>query len=178
MCGVTDANPTAKKVRLRSVWIVVVRDAAIIFAACAVVSILINAIRSDGIAFVQKDDYQILVPCPETTGDVDPIPPDSPLLSAPHVLVIDARSSQEFAQWHAKGAINIPFDYLEPTSIDNVQRTISSGAQKVVVYGDGSDPDTGEQLGRELSGKGVRNVHFVRAGAPAIIAATKQGATP
>ncbi len=41
----------------------------------------------------------------------------------------------------------------------------------MVVYGDGGDPDSGEQLARELAGKGIRNVGFVRGGAPAILAA-------
>jgi hypothetical protein len=35
-----------------------------------------------------------------------------------------------------------------------------------VVFGDGGNPDSGEQLAREIAGKGIRNVRFVEGGAP------------
>lgn len=68
--------------------------------------------------------------------------------------------------------MNVPYDYLDPTPgsvIEELARRIArSKAQRVYVYGDGEDPDSGEQLAREISGKGVRNVFFVRGGAPAL----------
>jgi hypothetical protein len=66
----------------------------------------------------------------------------------------------------------VPFDYLDPTPEKTIQdlarRIASSGAKRVVVYGDGDEPDTGEQLGKEISGKGIKNVFFVKGGAPAL----------
>ena len=69
-------------------------------------------------------------------------------------------------RWHPTGAIAVPFDYLEPTSPEQVRRIASSGAGRVVVFGDGNNPDSGEQLAREIAGKGIRNVRFVEGGAP------------
>ncbi|MFH1437767.1 MAG: hypothetical protein ABIJ56_18815, partial [Pseudomonadota bacterium] len=54
----------------------------------------------------------------------------------------------------------------------------SSGASMVVVYGDGDDPDSGKELGRELAGQGIRNVHYVEGGAPAIRDQNSGGAAP
>jgi hypothetical protein len=45
----------------------------------------------------------------------------------------------------------------------------ASGASRVVVYGDGGRPDSGEHLGREISGRGIKNVFFVRGGAAAVL---------
>ena len=41
-------------------------------------------------------------------------------------------------------------------------------ARKVIVYGDGDDPDSGRQLADAISGKGVKNVFHVRGGADAL----------
>jgi hypothetical protein len=45
-----------------------------------------------------------------------------------------------------------------------------------MVFGDGQDPDSGEQLARELAGRGIRNVRFVQGGAPALAATANGGA--
>jgi hypothetical protein len=39
----------------------------------------------------------------------------------------------------------------------------------VIVYGDGGRPDSGEYLGKEISGRGIKNVYFIRGGAPAVL---------
>ena len=110
-------------------------------------------------------------------GDAALLAPDSAALRDPRAAVVDARSAEAFARWHLTRAMNVPFDYLEATPPDIIRRIASSGAREVIVYGDGEDPDSGEQLARELSAKGLRNVHFVAGGAPAIEAAAEQGGT-
>jgi hypothetical protein len=57
-----------------------------------------------------------------------------------------------------------------------VHAIAASGASQVVVFGDGKDPDSGEQLARELAGRGIRNVRFVQGGAPALETAASGGA--
>ncbi|MFH1131634.1 MAG: hypothetical protein V1754_09875, partial [Pseudomonadota bacterium] len=65
---------------------------------------------------------------------------------------------------------NITFDYLDPIPKEVLQdlarRIASSKAQRVVVYGDGQNPDSGEQLGKELSIHGIKNIFFIKGGAP------------
>ena len=74
--------------------------------------------------------------------------------------------------WKFRDAMNIPYDYLEPIPDEDLKeltRRISrSRARRVVVYGDGKNPDCGEQAGKEISGKGIKNVYFVVGGAPAL----------
>jgi 3-mercaptopyruvate sulfurtransferase SseA len=42
-----------------------------------------------------------------------------------------------------------------------------SNAKRVIVYGDGDNPDSGREWARLLSGGGIRNVNFIDGGAPA-----------
>ncbi|MBI5536207.1 MAG: rhodanese-like domain-containing protein [Deltaproteobacteria bacterium] len=144
------------------------RDAALMLAVSAAVAFGTNAVRGDGLPVVQRKDYEILVPCEETNGQTTPIAPNDPALADKATLVVDSRSKQEFDAWHMPSAINIPFDYLAATSEVDVKKVLASRASRVVVYGDGDDPDSGRELARELSGKGVRNVFVVTGGAPAL----------
>jgi hypothetical protein len=142
------------------------RDALFVLAACAAVGVVTNALRPGGIAFVQRSPYEILVPCPEGSSDAQAITADDPAVWEARTLLVDARSAAEYGRWHPGQALSVPFDYLEPTSPERVHQIASSGAVGVVVFGDGSAPDSGEQLAREIAGKGIRNVRFVQGGAP------------
>ena len=153
-------------------------DAGIVVGLCAVFALAFNAIRFKGLEWFPSREYQILVPCPETLGEATAISPEALHDGDARRLIVDARVVSEFEAWHVSGAISVPFDYLEPTPTDTIRRIAASGAQEVTVYGDGFDPDSGEQLARELSGKGIRNVSFVRGGAPALRPVGGEGGRP
>ncbi|MBK8010718.1 MAG: rhodanese-like domain-containing protein [Deltaproteobacteria bacterium] len=172
MRGVGSVDARGRRAVAVSSWPIALRDAGLFVLFTGMLAIVTNALREDGLPWVQKEAYEILVPCPETTGETTAVRPDTPLFLDARVLIIDGRHSRDFEKWHVERAINIPFDYLEPTPSDVIDRTASSRAREVLVYGDGKDPDSGEQLARELAGKGIRNVHFVAGGAPAIMAIT------
>ena len=153
--------------RLTESWKVVFRDAAVAGLLLAVLGLLVNALRSDGIPLVAKNAYEILVPCPEPLGEVFPMEPEE--LSSEGTLVLDAREPEEYADWHWTGSMNVPFDFLDPGPIDTVAMLIRTEARRIAVYGDGDDPDSGRELGRELAGRGARNVYFVPGGAPRLM---------
>lgn len=150
------------------------RDAAVIVVLCIAAAVALNAVRDSGLPLVQREAYQTLVPCPETMGEVAALE-ELVALHDPRVLVIDARSGEAFGRWHVVNAINVPFDYLEPTDPAIIRRIASSGARAVVVYGDGKSPDSGEQLARELAGKGIRHIRFVDGGATTVSALAPRG---
>lgn len=150
----------------------ILRDAAVATLVCSAVGIAFNALRPSGIPFVASKAYEIFVPCPEPLGEVEGIEPSDPLIHDPKTLLVDARPKEEYEAWHLDGARNIPFDFLEALPDDVVRSLAASGAARVVVYGDGEDPDSGRELAREVAGRGVRNVFFVKGGAKAL---RKQG---
>jgi len=154
---------------MRQSWPVVLRDALLVILVAAAAALGSNRLRSRGrLPLVATSEYEVVVPCPESKGSAEPVEASALSAGAPGLVLIDARDAQAFARWHAAGALSVPFDYLEPTSGDVIRRVLRTRGRRVVVYGDGASPDTGEQLARELAGKGVRNVGFVRGGAPAL----------
>ena len=155
------------------------REALLIAVGCAVLAVLVNAVHPRGIPLVAERAYEVLVPCPEPGGEASPVEPGDPLLEAETTFVVDARSRVEAESWRFRDALNIPYDYLDPTPDevleDLAQSLARSRARQVVVYGDGDDPDSGQQLAREIAGRGIKNVGFVRGGAPALERQAAQG---
>ena len=153
-------------------WRTTFAEAGAVAVLAAVVSLVFNTARPNGLPLVARQPYRVLVPCPEPGGPVLPMAVDDPALTAERTFLIDARPARDFAAGHAHGAVNVPYDWLDPLPEDRLQelaRSIAaSGAARVAVYGDGGRPDSGEHLGREISGRGIKNVHFVVGGAPAL----------
>ena len=147
-------------------------EAVVVTAVTATVAVVSNALRPGGIPFVATTPYQTMVPCPEPGGPVEGVGPGDPAVNDPHSFLLDARGPQEFAVWHQPGAVSVPYDWLDPlpeATLEDLARAIAaSRARKVVVYGDGARPDSGEHLGREISGRGIHNVCFVIGGAGAL----------
>ena len=158
------------------------RDAVITTAISMAIGLAVNLVHPEPIPYVARQAYEVTVPCPEPGGEVLAFEPNDPALFWGDTFVIDARSERAFSLRHVDGAVNVPFDYLDPTpaeTLQNLAREIAgSGARRVVVYGDGDAPDTGEQLGREISGYGIRNVFFLRGGAPALTGVDDKGGAP
>ncbi len=153
----------------------VLRDALVVVVLSGVFAIGFNLLRGAGIPFVAREHYRILVPCPEPGGEIVPLDVTQVRWGDPWDLVVDAREATEHAGWSPPGARSIPFDYLDPVSDEALADLVASRARRVVVFGDGLRPDTGEELAREISGRGVRNVHFIPGGAGAVLAALKPG---
>ena len=150
-------------------------EAAIVVVASGVVALGVNFLRADGLPLVARTAYRTLVPCPEPGGPVAALDAGSPDVASPRSFLVDARSQTAFALGHHPGAVNLPYDWLDPVPdevLAELARSIAaSGAVRVVVYGDGGRPDSGEHLGKEISGRGIKNVFFVRGGATALLGA-------
>jgi rhodanese-related sulfurtransferase len=152
----------------------VLRDAGLVILICGAVAISVNTVRRDGIPLIARQPYQTLVPCPEPGGRVSAVSAHDPDLRSPTTLLVDARPAADYQAWHAQGAISAPFDWL--AEIDELRPLVRSvarqaagaGRQRVIVYGDGGDPDTGLEWAKLLVAEGIKHVHFVTGGAPAI----------
>ena len=91
------------------------RDAVLVTVGASLVGLLSNLVRSEPIPFFAEQPYEILVPCPEPGGAVTVMEPDETLLVAPETFLIDARSEEDHDAWRLRDAVNVPFDYLDPT---------------------------------------------------------------
>jgi len=141
-------------------------------ALSGVVAVAFNTVRSDGIPLVSREGYDILVPCPEPVGDAASINADDERVLAITSLLLDVRSKEDFETWHVAGARNQPFDWLGPPVDEEVsalaKQVAASRAQRVIVYGDGDDPDSGREWAKLLSGARIKNVFYVEGGAPSL----------
>jgi hypothetical protein len=159
--------------------IVPLRDAVTITGISLVVGLLVNLVHPHAIPFVADGAYEILVPCPEPGGEVIGLDLSNSVTFTDAVFFVDARSKDEFDAWRFRQATNVPYDYLDPTPEETLQhlaKTIArSRAERVVVYGDGEVPDTGEQLAKEVSAHGIKRVFFVKGGAPRLQSLEKPG---
>jgi hypothetical protein len=148
-------------------------EAAVVAAVTGLLALGVNALRPGGLPLVALAPYEVLVPCPEPGGPVAPVEPSDAALRGARVLLVDARDAASYRAGHFPEAVNVPYDWLDPLPEPDLKRLArqiaASGATRVFVYGDGGRPDSGEHLGREISGRGIRNVGFVRGGAPALL---------
>jgi hypothetical protein len=168
------AGGRSSSARSLSGWAATLRDAALVVTLSAALALAANILRRDRhLPLVATRPYDILVPCPEHKGSASPLTAAQLIVGERGQLLLDARDRESFAAWHLPGATSLPYDYLEPPTAEVVQRVLGSRARRVVIYGDGDDPDSGEQLARELNRKGVKNVFFVVSGARGL----RRGAT-
>jgi hypothetical protein len=148
----------------RLAWITA-RDAAAVALLSVVLAIGFNAARPSGsIPLIAREPYTILVPCPEPVGEVETITAAEVRWGHERELVLDARLAHERETWSTDQAQHLPFDFLEPVSDEALAELVRSNAARVVVFGDGLTPDSGEELAKELAGRGMVNVHFVEGG--------------
>ncbi|MBW1881647.1 MAG: rhodanese-like domain-containing protein [Deltaproteobacteria bacterium] len=142
----------------------IIRDASLVVALSFAVGVGTNAVQREGIPVIAKEAYHILVPCPVEGGEVLPLRADEVRWGGTKDLVIDARPATQAAQWPTPGARNVPYDFLDPIDDATVADLVSRPVERIVVVGDGLAPDSGREMGAELSGRGVRNVHYVEGG--------------
>ncbi|NOZ86436.1 MAG: rhodanese-like domain-containing protein [Deltaproteobacteria bacterium] len=156
--------------------------AVLITLGASCLGLVVNLFHPEGIPYVTWSDYETLVPCPVPGGKVSGIGARDPLLVDARSLLVDARPKKDYQAWTMKQALNAPFDYLDPMpeSVlkDMTRKIAASRAVRVIVFGDGDKPDSGEQLARELSGRGIKHVMFVEGGAPALMRAVNAGGKP
>ncbi len=145
------------------------RDVAIVIVLSVVAALVFNGLRPEGgIPLVADEPYRILVPCPEPVGEVELIRAEAVRWGGDRELVLDARLESERQAWQTSRARHLPFDFLEPVTDEALAELVASNAARVVVFGDGRVPDSGQELARELAGRGMVNVFYVEGGWTAV----------
>ena len=147
----------------------VLRDSVIVVVAASGVALLVNTLRAKGIPLVASKPYETMVPCPVPTGPAQPLAASAIVPGGKGDCLVDARAARLHRIWHARGALSVPFDWLDPTPKRLIRAILERRARRVIVYGDGGNPDSGEQLAKEIASKNIKNVYFVRGGAPALM---------
>lgn len=147
-------------------------EASVLACGASVIALAVNIFHPKSIPFIATDAYETMVPCPVQEGHVTPIAASASELVEKGVFLVDAREESEFHKWHPKGALLLTYDFLDPIPPENIRemakRIAAKRATKVLVYGDGANPDTGELLGIDISAAGINNVFYIKGGADAL----------
>lgn len=143
---------------------IVLRNSVIIAVVSSIIGIGINFTRHDGLSLIANKSYEVFVPCPEPIKEVHTVSSNILKKKNKNILIVDARPESLFVRQHISGAINIEFDYLYSVPDSVVKAIIISKAHYIIVYGDGKRPDSGHELARELAGRGVKNVGYIKDG--------------
>jgi len=137
----------------------------------AVVIILISVIAAFGVNYFSSNGIAYVGNWPSVSGsDSIAVPPsadegDPPFISldeaaakyqSSDIVFIDARDPEDFDYAHIKGAISIPYDYLE-----DYWKAESTGIPKnneIVIYCSGAECESSLFLGREMVYQGYTNI--------------------
>jgi len=154
----------------------------ILLILSVVIALLANTISSNRIPFVGNwpsvsGSDTIVIPPSAEEGDPAFISLDEAAtkFQSRNTLFIDAREPEDYEFGHIKGAINLPYDYLEDYW-DDIIKDISPD-REIVVYCSGSECESSLFLGRELSETGYNHVYIFyggwreweRSGLPAVM---------
>ncbi len=149
----------------------ILRDAAGIVLLSVLLAAGSNLMRSKPLPWIAEKEMEILVPCPEPIGKVEPLAATDSRLREPTTLLVDAREEPDYRAWHAPGAVSFPLDWLaEEAELKRYATQVAklaarSGKHRVVVYGDGGSPDSGKYLASLLQPLGIKNLFYVTGGA-------------
>ena len=141
-------------------------EAICLVAVGALLGIVTNVCRSDGIPLVASIPYEILVPCPMDRVAVNEIEPAKIPKDA---VFLDASDPDVFKQHHVPGAIPMPYDDLtDPTEAEVASiRALKTSA--VVVYGPiEGDFNVGKQQATDLAAQGLPRIYYVKDGLKAL----------
>ena len=142
----------------------IIIESVIIVAVSAGAALAYNAINPAGIPLIATYEYEIYTDCPEFLAKADYIKISKAvtLVSKEKVLFIDARTPEEFATLHIKGARNIVFDVLY--DFDTTQLATLKKDDYIIVYDDTPSDDEFRQAGAlasEIKNAGFTQVKFL-----------------
>ncbi len=129
----------------------------------ALLGILVNALRVNGIPLIAEHPYEILLPCPMEQVEVESVSVADVLHG--QVLFIDARPQDSYEKSHIPGAISLPYDDLAEPSAADLQPVRNARAERIVVYGELDQSfDIGHQQASDLAAAGLPRVFYLAGG--------------
>ena len=153
----------------------IIIQAAVIIGVAAIIAMVTNAARKDGIPLITDIPYEIFAPCKDSEAISENVTADELLKSGENVLYVDARPKAIFDKEHIKGAINVPYSALFGAAPEDVAKVAKEaknrGVKSVIVYGEYEDPgspgnkvDFGKPLAEQLLEAKVEGVRHVEGG--------------
>ena len=137
----------------------VIFEIAVIVLLSIVLSVVVNSFRSDGLPLIPGIALQSPATPPE--ADVRSIPIEQAILRYREgkALFADARSPQEYATGHIKGALNLPEQQMDQWLNDILMK--EEPDRLIITYCDGQRCPLALRLAQELQRAGFENVYHL-----------------
>ena len=137
-------------------------EAVAVIAFSTAVAFMFNAFRAERLPLVMPfpPEYQ----CPSRISEGLAIGVQKALdrFGRGEGLFVDARSKEFFDQGRIKGAISVPYSFLDPVPADAVARLRDSGA--IIVYCNTEHGERSRLMAGELTDAGLKEVFYLEGG--------------
>jgi rhodanese-related sulfurtransferase len=139
-------------------------QALIVLMFSAGLAFAVNALRSQGLPLVMPfpPEYQ----CPSLAHAGRPLKVAQALKSnipgQEDTVFVDARPHELFEIGHIRGAINVPYSFIEPTPKEIISRL--KRFRTIIIYCNTKDSEESELMAGELSQAGVEGVFYLEGG--------------
>ncbi|GAB4288515.1 MAG: rhodanese-like domain-containing protein [Myxococcota bacterium] len=140
----------------------IVAKATMITVAAAVIAIVGNYLRSDGIPFLMPFPPQYR--CPSLVKPGEPIDVQRALdvFGREDIVFVDARKKASFERGHIRGALNIQYSFIEPIAKENL--SYLKPFSTVIAYCNHRDEELSRLMAGELSAAGIAGAVYLKGG--------------
>lgn len=135
------------------------RQAVAIFLFSALLALLVNALRPDGLAWV--GDWTPQAQLALNTGEnlMISLPEAEAFYYAEAALMLDARSPEEYAAGHIAGARNLPWEQFDAHMNEVIQEVYREDL--IITYCDGESCNLSQEVALALMDRGYTNVRVL-----------------
>lgn len=138
-------------------------QAVLLAVVGSVVGLVVNAVRSEGLALVAEKPYELYVPCPMMPSEASPVKASELEGDLSAWQIIDARPDAAKASQHIPGAQVLPYHPLKSPDANVLAELKALGPNSLLVVGD-TAIDSGRLLAAELSEAGCLGVRYLEGG--------------
>ena len=139
----------------------------------ALVALVFNLVRAEGLEMVARAPYDIYTDCPELSKEATGVEMKHLEEDLSPFTIIDARATNAFLEAHVPGARSMPYSPLFQMEDDLVDELRELGPNRVLVYGDVTI-ESGRLMAGELSSLGLLGVRYIKGGYGAWLAAGRR----
>lgn len=138
-------------------------QAVLLAAVGSGLGLLVNAVRSEGLALVAEKPYELYVPCPMMPSEASPVKAGDLEGDLSALQIIDARPDAAEASQRIPGARLLPYHPLKSPDVNVLSEFKALPPRSLLVVGD-TAIDSGRLLAAELSEAGCLGVRYLEGG--------------
>jgi rhodanese-related sulfurtransferase len=131
-------------------------------AFSAVLALIVNGLREEGLSLVVPFPPEYRCPSRMAEGVGTGIKDALQSFAKGEILFVDARPREAFEKGHIRGAISVPYSFVEALPQEAVDRI--KGHTTVIVYCNSKDAERSRLMAGELSESGVKGVSYLEGG--------------